>query len=111
ENEEVKIEGPREQQYRVAIGACNHGAMYFATQFHRENMSIEQNVLLAFHCVAEAAKHDIRVDRPVDVLTVTRDGVSIYPESQLSGFVSRSEKITATISEGLSAEGLKLPET
>jgi hypothetical protein len=73
-------------------------------------MSLEQNVLIGFHCVAEVAKHDVRVNRPIEILTVTAAGVTIYQESQLPEFASRSEKITATIFDCLSAEGLKLPK-
>jgi len=110
ENGEVRIEGPREQGSVAAIGACNHGALYFAKEFQRETMSIEQNALLAFHCVAEVAKHDVRVGRPVDLIVVRKNGTPIrYTETQLPEFVNRSEKITATISDYLLAEGLRLP--
>lgn len=110
ESEEVKIEGPREMPSGNAIGACNHGALYFAKEFQSGDMSLEQNVIIGFHCVAEVAKHDVRVDRPIDVLVVATSGVTIYPESQLLEFVSRSEKITAAISGCLSAEGLRMPK-
>jgi 20S proteasome alpha/beta subunit len=108
EEGEVRIEGPREQN-SGAIGACNHGALYFVKEFQRETMSVEQNVLLAFHCVAEVAKHDVRVARPIDIAVVRKSGVTRYAESQLSEFVQRSDKITATISEWLSSSDLRLP--
>jgi 20S proteasome alpha/beta subunit len=111
EHREVKMSGPREVPSGNAIGACNHGALYFAKEFQRDTMSLEQNMLIGFHCVAEVAKHDVRVDRPIDVLVVTPSRVTIYPESQLLEFVSRSREITATISSCFSAEGLKLPPT
>jgi len=109
EDTEVKIQGPREVPSGNAIGACNHGALYFSREFQRDTMSLEQNVLIGFHCVAEVSKHDVRVDRPIDVLVATAKGVNLYPESQLPEFVSRSNKINAAILDCLSAEGLKLP--
>jgi len=104
----VTLEGPYEQSRHAVLGASRHGALYFLHGFNRLSMSIPQHVLLGFHCVAEVAKHDVRVDRPVDVAVATESGVAHYTESDLPQFVERSAAITKEISVHLNAEDLTL---
>lgn len=105
----VYLEGPQECPNQVALGASRHGALYFAYEFHRSTMTIPQRILTAFHSVAEIAKHDLRVARPINVAVVTKGQVCHYSEDDLVRFVERSSDITSTVSRMLTAEGLELP--
>jgi 20S proteasome alpha/beta subunit len=103
------IEGSLEPDgNHYAIGACHHGAFYFLTQFQRPN-TVEQDAFQVFHCVAEVAKHDVRVDRPIDLAVAHQGKAFLYCESELTEFVDRSISLTSSISDHLLVEGLTLP--
>ena len=84
---------------QLAIGASCHGALYFASEHHSPEMSQAQRLLLAHFCIAEAAKHDIRIERPVD-MAIAGDGDALFvTESDVPAIPDRSKAIAGAIGE------------
>ena len=83
--------GPtRENHHFSAIGAGAHGALYFADKFHNETASPEQNILLAYHCIAGIAEQDRRVDHPIDVAVIAGAKPLFYTERELKSIPKES---------------------
>jgi hypothetical protein len=43
------------------VGASTHGALYFVSEHHSADMTVEQNICLAHFSISEATKHDLRL--------------------------------------------------
>jgi 20S proteasome alpha/beta subunit len=89
---------------RSAIGVGEHGAMHFASAYHKVSMTTEQRQLLAYFCVYEAVRHDPRVGAPIEMSVCRRDGVTNCTESELVYFRRESEKLASYISDKFSAQ-------
>lgn len=92
-----------------AIGVCGHGGLYFAAEYHREDMDTRQMVSLAHFCVSEVAKQELLVGGPVDMAIVNRNGAICLPESRFPGLRQRSESIVALMRSAFSAAGPDIP--
>jgi 20S proteasome alpha/beta subunit len=86
-----------------AIGAAAHGALYFASEHHKPEMSESQRLLLAHFCLTEACKHDMRVGGPVDMAVVGNGPARFIAESDAPVIVARSKFIATRIGELLLA--------
>ena len=82
---------------RCALGACRHGALYFTSEHHNAEMTVGQRVALAHFAISEAAKHDDRVERPVDVAIADKDGVVLLAERDIPEIVEESRTRSAAI--------------
>jgi 20S proteasome alpha/beta subunit len=95
--------GPFNQERFSVIGAARHGALYFANEFHKDSWTVEQNLLMAFHCISEVAKHDVFVGHPIELVVVReRKPPDFVSENQLSRIKELSKQITEDLAERFS---------
>lgn len=79
---------------RAAIGIGEHGAMHFSAAYHRESMTTEQRILLAYFCIFETTRQDPRVGTPIDIAVVRRRGITWSTERDLVGFRRECESLS-----------------
>jgi hypothetical protein len=80
-----------------AIGVSGHGGLYFAVEYHREDMNTRQMVSLAHFCVSEVAKRELLVGGPVEIAIVNKNGAACLPDSKIAGLTARTESIAARL--------------
>jgi len=93
----------------AAIGARYHGALYFSHAYHRPDMGDEELALLAHFCVSEAANHDPRIGRPIDVGIVRSDGARLLAPEEIAAVEAASLEVASEIRGVFNGHVLKLP--
>jgi hypothetical protein len=97
-NGQVKFSGAQIRPERAGIGAGQHGALYFASAFHRRDMDTKQRILLAYFCLSEAAKHNLRVGGHIDVALVKENSaVRLFSQAELSEVERASKGIAESL--------------
>lgn len=91
-------------QHRVAIGAGEHGALYFTTAYHDRNLPLSTRILTAYFSVSEAAKQDPRVGHPVDIGIASKTGARILNEKEIAPIAAASKQIAEQIGAMLKKE-------
>lgn len=105
-NGRVKFSGAQIRPGRAGIGAGQHGALYFASAFHRREMDTRQRILLAHFCVGEAAKLDPRLGGHVDLALVKENGpVRFFSQDELVKVQLAGEKICGWLAKRFAAPG------
>jgi hypothetical protein len=78
-----------------AIGVCGHGGLYFAAEYHREDMNTNQMVSLAHFSISQVAKNELLVGEPVEIAIVDRNVAVCLSDAKIPGLRARSESIAA----------------
>jgi 20S proteasome alpha/beta subunit len=91
------------------IGAREHGALYFAHQNYAPEISDKERIFLAHFCVSEVSKHDIRVEKPVDVAIVKQDVARMLDQQEIHSLEESSTALSADISRSIKEYAAKLP--
>ena len=103
---QVKFAGAQIRPERAGIGARQHGALYFASAFHRRDMDTKQRISLAYFCLSEAAKHDLRVGGHIDVALVKENSaVRLFSQAELSEVERASMGIAESLARRFVAPG------
>jgi len=106
DNGTIKFKGASIRPRRAGIGASQHGALYFASAFHRKEMHTRQRILLAYFCVSEATKHDIRVGGHIDIALVRENNpVRFFGQDELAKVKRRSKEILRSLDNHFTAPG------
>lgn len=82
----------------AAIGTQEHGALYVANSYHNDKMSHRQLARLAYFSVSEVAKHDPRMEVPVEVAVVTEAAPPRFlSPKELNKLKEESDRISASL--------------
>ncbi len=81
----------------AAIGVAAHGALHFLAAYYLPTMDTAQLIRLVYFSTREAAKQDLRLKTPVEVVVVRRDFVKCYGRKQLVAFEEESDEIAALL--------------
>ena len=100
---QIKFDGALLAPGRAAIGANNHGALYFANAYHSPDLNTSQRILLAYLCVSEAAKHDPRIGGPVEVALVGESGVTFFSLEDLVEVRKESARIARALAKRIAS--------
>lgn len=105
-HDQVEFSGAQTRPERAGIGAGQHGALYFASAFHRREMDTRQRMLLAHFCVSEAAKLDPRLGGHVDLALVKENSpVRFFSQDELVKVQLAGEKIFGLLTKRFAAAG------
>ena len=89
----------------ATVGAKMHGALHYAHAYHSPQMDTQQLILLAYFCVSQAARQDIRVGKPIDIAVVREGDVECFSGKSLADVEKRCDTIEGQLREAFLKPG------
>lgn len=87
------------EEGRVAVGLNKHGALHFMHAYHSIDMSASQLALLCHYCLSEAIRQDTRLDGPLSMTIISRNGITDLDENQIKALQVASTRARNRIGE------------